>query len=878
MSSVLVVDGTGRGHAICDLFVRTDPAMTVYYGPGGGAIDEPRIVTVDRITFDDPSTALDFLAEQPVDFVFVSNIDALSVGYADVLSAAGHRVIGPSREAASLEASKERGKRFCAEYGLPTAAFTAFTDPEAARKHVREVPHACVVKTDGLTPDGDGAVVCDTAARAEDAVDAFAAEQGEDFHVVVEERLYGREISVFALLDGENYLMFPTGLDFKRVLEGDGGKNCDGMGSVAPHPDITPALEEEIRRVLLDPFMTGIRAEGLRYTGFVYIGAMITADGLRTIEINARFGDSEAEAVLPGVRSDFGELCHAVLDGELDRFRLDTDGRVRCSVALTQGGLGDAADGDAPGWPFGRFETGQPVRGLDAVDQGRARLFHANIAPGAGGDPVTTGGRVLHAVGSGDTLAEARAAAYGQIGRISFPGMRYRADIGEPPSAPTSWAEPGTLATGKGLPMALAAGDGTVFEENESAVRSYSRSFPAVFTTAKNDRLYTADDTCYVDFLSGAGTLNYGHNPEPVKEAVLAYLRDDGLVHGLDMATAAKAEFLRAFRECVLDPRDLDYRVQFTSPSGTNAVEAALKLARLVTGRTNVVSFSGGFHGVSTAALSATGSGHFRQGLEDTLPTTTHIPYPDSPLGEFDSLGLLRRLLDDESSGVERPAAVLIETVQGEGGIYVAPDGFLRELRELCDQHGMLLIVDDIQAGCGRTGAFFSFEHAGIVPDLVTLSKSIGGYGLPMALLLIAPELDVWRPGQHNGTFRGHQLAFVAATAALRHYWSDPGFAAQVVKKGELVGDCLQRRVAGPFGARVRGRGLMYGIDLSPVEGVDAAKVSRLCFEKGLVAEACGRRDEVLKLLPPLTISQLNLSLGLDTIVAAITELAENQG
>ncbi|GGO93665.1 diaminobutyrate--2-oxoglutarate transaminase [Wenjunlia tyrosinilytica] len=416
--------------------------------------------------------------------------------------------------------------------------------------------------------------------------------------------------------------------------------------------------------------------------------------------------------------------------------------------------------------------------------------------------------------------------------------------------------------------------DETVFEAAESAVRSYSRSFPALFSTAKGDCLSTADGRYYIDFLAGAGSLNYGHNPDSIKRALIDYLGGDGLVHGLDLATSAKADFLDAFREHILRPRGLGYKVQFTSPSGTNAVEAALKLARLATGRSTVIAFSGGFHGVSTGSLAATASGYFRQGLHQTLPFVTHIPYPQTPLGDFDSLDLLRRLLEDPSSGVDKPAAVLLETVQGEGGVYAAPIPFLKQLRALCDRHRILLIVDDIQAGCGRTGTFFSFEPAGIEPDMVTLAKSIGGYGLPMAVLLMKPELDVWQPGQHNGTFRGNQLAFVAAATAIRHYWSDDAFAAKVRKKGELVADFLQRRVTGPLGIPVRGRGLMWGIDLSDVPGVTAGKVSRLCFEKGLVIESCGRGSEVLKLLPPLTISQVNLSLGLDTVAASLSELA----
>jgi diaminobutyrate-2-oxoglutarate transaminase len=414
----------------------------------------------------------------------------------------------------------------------------------------------------------------------------------------------------------------------------------------------------------------------------------------------------------------------------------------------------------------------------------------------------------------------------------------------------------------------------SIFETDESAVRSYSRAFPTVFSSAKGDLLIGQDGARYIDFLSGAGTLNYGHNPDPIKDELIDYLRADGLVHGLDLATSAKAGFLQALRTCILEPRGLDYKVQFTSPSGTNAVEAALKVARLATGRTNVIAFGGGFHGVSTGALAATGSGYYRAGLEATLPQVTHIPYPDSPLGEFDSLGLLRRLLDDPSSGVDKPAAVLLETVQGEGGVWVAPVPFLQELRELCDRHGILLIVDDIQAGCGRTGAFFSFERAGITPDLITLSKSIGGYGLPMAIVLIKPVYDIWRPGQHNGTFRGHQLAFVAAAAALRHYWSDDTFVRQIRTKAELVTEFLERCIAQPYGAQVRGIGLMQAVDLGSVPGVTATEVSRRCFDKGLIIETCGRRDEVLKVLPPLTVSQINLSAGLQTLVDAVTELS----
>lgn len=416
----------------------------------------------------------------------------------------------------------------------------------------------------------------------------------------------------------------------------------------------------------------------------------------------------------------------------------------------------------------------------------------------------------------------------------------------------------------------------TLPETRESAARSYSRSFPAVFAHASGDFISAHDGTRYIDFLAGAGAINYGHNPEFIKRVLIDYLQRDGLTHALDLATTAKTEFLDVLGRYILQPRGLDYKVQFCSPSGTNAVEAALKIARLATGRSNVVSFSGGFHGVSTGSLAATGSHHHKQRLYATLPPSTQVPYPDSPLGAFDSLDLLQRLCDDPSSGTEKPAAVILETIQGEGGVYVAPTEFLTGLRTWCDRRGVLLIVDDIQAGCGRGGTFFSFERAGIEPDIVTLSKSISAYGLPMAIVLMKPEYDIWQPGQHNGTFRGNQLAFIAAAAAIREFWSDGVngcFAAAVQRKGELVSEFLRRQVASRFGAKIRGMGLIWAIDLTDSE-ISAAKVSALCFDRGLIVETCGRGGEVIKILPPLTIGDDILARGLEIIVGVLRDLA----
>lgn len=434
-SDVLLVDGTGRGHALCDLFVRTDPTVTVYYGPGCDVIEHPRIRPVSSIRLDDPATVLAFLAEHPVEFVFVSYIDALADGLVDTLRRAGHKVIGPTAAAAMLESSKARGKDFCVRHGIPVPEHAVFTDVAAAREYIASRSYPCVVKANGLTPDGDGSIVCASAAEGVAAAERLAAAgQGP---LVVEERLVGQEISVFALLDGHSAMMFPPAMDYKRTLGGDTGKNCDGMGSIAPHPADDPALREQLRTALLDPLVRGLRAEGLDFTGFVYLGAVLTARGPVVIEINARFGDSEAEVVLPGVRESFTELCRAVLGGALPERPVDHDGRARCSVALVQGGVADDDGEVVPGWPFGRFLVGQPVSGLGAGaggatdgDTDGATVFYANIRRDADGRPVTSGGRVLHVVGAGADLDEARAAAYRRADGITFPGVRYRGDIG----------------------------------------------------------------------------------------------------------------------------------------------------------------------------------------------------------------------------------------------------------------------------------------------------------------------------------------------------------------------------------------------------------------------------------------------------------------
>jgi diaminobutyrate-2-oxoglutarate transaminase len=404
----------------------------------------------------------------------------------------------------------------------------------------------------------------------------------------------------------------------------------------------------------------------------------------------------------------------------------------------------------------------------------------------------------------------------------------------------------------------------------ESEVRSYCRTWPTTFTCGRGSYLHDESGRAFLDFFMGAGALNYGHNHPVLKAALMDYLEHDGVVHSLDMATSAKTGFLREFKRQVLDPRHLDYRVQFCGPTGANCVEAALKLARKVTGRPGVVAFTGAFHGMSLGALAVTGNAFKRAGAGIALGGTCRLPYDGFSGAGIDGISLLDALLADSSSGIDRPAAVIVETVQGEGGINVAGRDWLARLAALCAEREILLIVDDVQMGCGRTGEFFSFEEAGITPDIVCLSKSISGFGLPMALALFRPELDIWAPGEHNGTFRGHNPAFVTATAALREFWADGILVKQTAEHAELVrqglADIAERHHGA--GARYRGRGLVWGLEFEDTDA--AARVSTAAFARGLLVETSGSADEVVKLLPPLTASAPELTQGLQILGQAV--------
>lgn len=414
--------------------------------------------------------------------------------------------------------------------------------------------------------------------------------------------------------------------------------------------------------------------------------------------------------------------------------------------------------------------------------------------------------------------------------------------------------------------------DTSVFESYESEVRSYCRHFPTVFTKAKCANFFDEDGRKYIDFFCGAGAVNYGHNNPEIKQKLIEYLESDGLMHALDMYTVPKREFIETFEEKVLKPRGLNYKIQFPGPTGTNANEAALKLARKVTGRKNVFAFMGAFHGMTLGSLSLTTDKSSRKGAGVPLDYVTFIPAPYM-FPELDTIAYMQRLLDDDHSGVEKPAAVFVETIQAEGGIRVFDVEWLKALREFCTKNDILLVTDEVQVGCCRSGTFFSFERAGIAPDIVTMSKSIGGYGLPFAITLIRPDIDVWKPGEHNGTFRGNQLAFVAAKAGIE-YMLEHKVEQQAAEKGAVIKEFIEKEIL-PLDSRLelRGIGMIWGIEFEniPVEGF-ADRVIEKCFDYGLIIEGAGRKNSVVKLMPPLVISEEELVEGMKIIKKSVEE------
>lgn len=410
------------------------------------------------------------------------------------------------------------------------------------------------------------------------------------------------------------------------------------------------------------------------------------------------------------------------------------------------------------------------------------------------------------------------------------------------------------------------------FEKYESNIRSYCRKWPVEFVSAKGSIYKDTEGNEYIDFFDGAGALNYGHNPDYIKEKLIKYLESDGIVHALDMYTVPKENFINYFEEKILKPRKLDYKIAFPGPTGTNSIELALKLARKVKQRPYIWAFTGAFHGMTLGALALTTESAARKAAGVPLNYTVHIPAPYSMDGNFDSIAYMEQLLSDDHSGYEKPAAIIIETVQQEGGIHVFSKEFLKDLRALCDKYDILLICDEVQIGCSRSGTFFSFERADIVPDIVCMSKSIGGYGIPFAVTLFKKELDVFKPGEHNGTFRGCQLSMVAGLAALE-MTVEQDIPAQVRRKEKIVKEYLDKEIKPLLKGKmeIRGIGLSWGIEFN--DGKLARAVLDKCFEKKLIIELAGSYDSVLKIMPSLVIEDELLLKGLNIVKESIQEV-----
>ncbi|MCA0942246.1 diaminobutyrate--2-oxoglutarate transaminase [Salipiger pacificus] len=414
----------------------------------------------------------------------------------------------------------------------------------------------------------------------------------------------------------------------------------------------------------------------------------------------------------------------------------------------------------------------------------------------------------------------------------------------------------------------------TIYARRESEARSYCRSFPVSFTSARGSELTDDQGRTYIDFLAGCSSLNYGHNDPHMKAALVEHIMSDGIAHGLDMHTDAKEAFLETFERLILEPRGMDHKVMMVGPTGTNAVEAAMKLARKVTGRTNIIAFTNGFHGMTVGALAATGNKGKRNGGGMPLQGVTHMPYEGAFGPDVDTLAQIEMMLENPSSGLDAPAAFLVEPVQGEGGLNAASAEWLRGIARLAKKHGALLIADDIQAGIGRTGTFFSFEEMGVEPDLIPLAKSLSGFGLPFAALLMKPELDVWKPAEHNGTFRGNTHAFITARVALEKFWADGRFQRALAEKAQLIEDELETIAEMIPGAYLKGRGLMRGVDVG--SGELAGAICAEAFERGLIIETSGADDEVVKVLAPLTTSEETFRKGFGILRESVATSLNN--
>ncbi|RUV53525.1 diaminobutyrate--2-oxoglutarate transaminase [Mesorhizobium sp. M7A.F.Ca.MR.228.00.0.0] len=413
--------------------------------------------------------------------------------------------------------------------------------------------------------------------------------------------------------------------------------------------------------------------------------------------------------------------------------------------------------------------------------------------------------------------------------------------------------------------------DTDAFTAHESSVRRYCRAFPTVFTKALGATIWDETGKPFIDFLVGSGALNYGHNNPDIMAPAIEYLVGENILLSLDMHTAAKRDFIEGFVDWILKPRGLSYKIQFPGPTGTNANEAALALARKYTGRSSVMAFTNAFHGMSLGSLAVSGSASTRELGGVARHDVIRVPYDGYPSQAFDSASYIDSVLSDPGSGIEKPAAIILETIQAEGGMNAASAAWLTEIQRICRTHGIVFIVDDIQAGAGRTGDFFSFESAKIEPDIVCLSKSLSGSGSPLSIVLIRPYLDIWKPGEHSGTFRGNNFAFVTAGAMCK-MWSDRKFTAGVERTAVRLQTHLDRLVAKfpRYIEQKRGRGLMAGLKCRSPAVV--GRVHDVAFENGLLIESSGPNRDVIKVPPPITITDAELDRGITILEHALQE------
>src|SRR5689334_862707 len=422
-------------------------------------------------------------------------------------------------------------------------------------------------------------------------------------------------------------------------------------------------------------------------------------------------------------------------------------------------------------------------------------------------------------------------------------------------------------------------------DRRESNARVYGRHFPIAVDEASGSFVRDVDGNVFIDFLTGAGVLSLGHgHPELVAVAAEQLGR---FCHGLDLPSPAKDAFTTAQLSMLPDAVRDRMRVHFCGPTGANAVEAALKLCKTATGRGEVVAFGGGFHGTTHAAMAVTGVVATKAPVANQMPGVHVFPYShcsDCPLGlrrdtcATNCIGLLERALRDPNGGIVRPAAVLVELVQGEGGVIPADVDFVLRLRELTRELDVPLVVDEVQTGCGRTGTWFAFEQYGIEPDVIIASKALSGIGQPVSIILYDERLDVWAPGAHTGTFRGNQVAFAAGARAV-----------EIVRRDDVLGNVRARAAqvrqrlavlrAHPWVRDVRGAGLMWGIELAdPVTGewagALAERVQAHALRRGLIVELGGRRDCVVRILPPLNVTAEVVDTACDILVEAVEQCA----